>query len=101
MSIEDDELDRIERRAAAAFAVLRSPWSAYLETRAGIGGGSFIGTPSEHDGDDEMYITLLVGGKELTSPDPRLDAVLDFIASASADVPKLVAEVRRLRRRAQ
>lgn len=44
-----------------------------------------------------MYIDVRLGTNQLTSPDPRLDAVIEFIAHAAADVPRLVTEIKRLR----
>jgi hypothetical protein len=40
--LSDAELDQIEQRAARAFAVAPQPWVSLLETRYGIGGGSFV-----------------------------------------------------------
>ena len=69
---------------------------AFLETRHGIGGCSFIRCGTS-EVDIELYVDLACGETQITGPDPRLDAVLDFIAAASDDVPRLVAEIRRLR----
>ena len=92
------DLEVIDQRAEAASAVADLPWVSLLETRHGIGGCSFIrcGTAER---DVEMYVDLTYGETRISSPDPRLDAVLDFIAAASEDVPRLVAEIRRLRER--
>jgi hypothetical protein len=38
------------------------------------------------------------GAERLVSPDARLDAVIDFVGNAAADVPRLIAEIKRLRR---
>ena len=44
-----------------------------------------------------MYIRLYTGASEIASPDVGLDAVVDFIAHASDILPRLIAEIRRLR----
>ncbi|MBP0448456.1 hypothetical protein J5Y04_02670 [Kitasatospora sp. RG8] len=90
--LTDDELTAIERRAAAAAP---GPWKAHLEGQ-GIGGESFIQVRPDADPDDEIYVRRYVGNAELGSRHPELHADLEFIASARSDVPRLVAEVRRL-----
>jgi hypothetical protein len=42
--------------------------------------------------------TVTVNGGDWPSPDIRLDAVVDFIAHTREDVPRLLSEVRMLRR---
>jgi hypothetical protein len=88
----DDELDEIEERAALATP---GPWEARLETRWGTGGASCIDLNPRGDEDAELYFAY--APLERVSPDPRLDADLDFVAHARTDVPRLVAEIRRLR----
>lgn len=44
-----------------------------------------------------MYLTVLLGTDRLTSPDPRLDLIVDFVGNAVYDVQRLLAEIRRLR----
>lgn len=80
--LSDQELDEIERRARAATS---GPWRSYIEGRDHLSGDSFIST-----GGDELYL----------HPPPNLSrsADQDFVAAARQDVPRLVAEVRRLRR---
>lgn len=95
--IEDDELADIEQRAARAFAVAPTPWVAQLETRQPIGGESFIRLGDDPDLDQELYIRLHTGPDEIASPDVGLDAVVDFIAEAAQTIPRLIAEIRRLR----
>jgi hypothetical protein len=95
--LTDDEINEIERRLAKALGVAPSPWEEFLETRHGIGGSSFIRVDGNSDDDHEMYVSVHRGGVEWTSPDERLDAVLDFLAHAAADIPRLMAEVKRLR----
>ncbi|HEY9471822.1 MAG TPA: hypothetical protein VIQ76_19615 [Propionibacteriaceae bacterium] len=93
MAMTDDELDEIERRVTLATP---GPWEANLETRSGIGGASFIDLNPGGDQDAELYFTYAPVVR--VSPDRRLDADLDFVAHARNDVPRLVAEIRRLRR---
>lgn len=95
--IEDKELGEIEQRAARAFAVAPTPWVGQLETRSAIGGQSFIQVGDDPDLDLELYVRLYNGLDEITSPNVGLDAVIDFIADASDAVPRLIAEIRRLR----
>jgi hypothetical protein len=81
-SLTDDELQRIEARCTAT---TRGPWTSYVEGRDHTSGSSFImtGAPNERGPD------LEIGGG--TAADQ------DFIAHARQDVPRLVAEVWRLR----
>lgn len=97
--LADDEINEIERRLTKALSVAPAPWEEFLETRGGIGGSSFIRADGSSDNDHEMYVSIHRGGVEWTSPDERLDAVLDFLAHAAADIPRLIAEIRRLRDR--
>ena len=79
----DAEIDEIAARAAAAMS---GPWRSFIEGRDHLGGNDFIQT----------------GGDDDRSPDIELigatPADQDFIAHARQDIPRLVAEVRRLRR---
>jgi hypothetical protein len=95
--IEDEELAEIEHRAALAFAAAPTPWVTQLETRQAIGGESFIRLGDDPGLDKELYIRLYAGRDEITSPDIALDAVVDFIAEAAETIPRLIAEIRRLR----
>jgi hypothetical protein len=97
--LAEAELIQIEQRTARAFDVAPSPWLPWLETRGGIGGSSFISFGGTPESDNEMYVSVHVGARQLISPDPRLDAIVDFLAHTAEDVPRLLAEVRRLRRR--
>ncbi|GAA2821650.1 hypothetical protein [Crossiella cryophila] len=93
----EDELDRIEERARQAFAVAPLPWLDFLETRHGIGGCSFIRLDADSELDHELYVNIYQGSEKWPGRDARMDAILHYIASAAADVPRLVAEIRRLR----
>jgi len=75
--ITDEELERIEQLCRAATP---APWKSFIEGRDHWGGSDFI-QASERD-------IELSGASH---------ADQDFIASARQDVPRLVAEVRRLR----
>ncbi|MER6395379.1 hypothetical protein ABT263_04840 [Kitasatospora sp. NPDC001603] len=92
--LTEEDLSAMERRAAAAAP---GPWTAWLEGRHGVGGDSFIQVRPEAEPDDEIYVSRFVEGARLPGQDPRLDADIDFIAAARQDVPRLIAEVRRLR----
>jgi hypothetical protein len=78
----DEELDKIEARARAA---REGPWVSYVEGRDHTSGSSFIMVGSGAARGDDI------------EPLGATDADLDFMAAARQDVPKLVAEVRRLR----
>jgi hypothetical protein len=98
-ALTDAELIEIEQRASRALDVVPTPWYPQLETLHGIGGCSFIQIGEDPAVDNEMYIDAHLGARQLTSPDARLDTVIDFIAHAPADVVRLLAEIRRLRSR--
>ena len=75
--LSPDELSAIEARANAATA---GPWRSIIEGRDQDSGSSFIMTEGE-----DIYVS------------GATDADQDFIAHARQDVPRLLAEVRRLR----
>lgn len=79
----NEELDAIERRCEAA---RRGPWTSYVEGRDHTSGSNFImvGKDDEHRGEDIELTGATVEDQ-------------DFIAHARQDVPRLLAEVRRLR----
>jgi hypothetical protein len=81
--LSEDDLAQIERRIAAASP---GPWTAFYGP--GIGGDDFIRV-SEQDGEPDMYVSR--------DREPAAEADLEFIAEARQDVPRLLAEVRRLR----
>ncbi len=80
--INDDELQQIRQRADAASP---GPWRSFWEGRDHLGGSSCIVTGPPGKTRDDLEI---IGA---TTEDQ------DFIAHARADVPRLVAEVERLR----
>jgi hypothetical protein len=92
----EEELDSMEVRTAAASM---GAWIPVLETRRATGGASCIQiAPATAVEDDEIHLSRFTNGEQVqVSPDLQLDADLDFIASARQDVPRLIAEVRRLR----
>jgi hypothetical protein len=97
--LSDSDLDEIERRTMRAFNVAPAPWRPLLETRGGVGGCSFVQIVGDRDADTEMYLEVRLGAERLVSPDARLDAIVDFVGNAATDVPRLIAEVKRLRTR--
>lgn len=96
--IVESDLAEIEQRVTRALEVAPAPWGAQLETRHGIGGGSFVQLGGDPDDDNELYLDLRLGSEHVLSPDDRLDAIVDFLAAAAEDVPRLIAEIRRLQR---
>lgn len=92
--VTEQELAAMEKRIAAAAP---APWWGWLETRDGTGGESYIQITPDSEEDEEIYIRRFVGARELKSPDVQLDADIDFIAHAREDMPRLIAEIRRLR----
>ena len=81
--LTEQDLSTIEERCNKA---ARQPWKSYIEGRDHQSGSSFIrtGEPADVPGTDI----------ELSG---ATDADQDFIAHARQDVPRLIAEVRRLR----
>jgi hypothetical protein len=83
IELMDSDLELIERRCNAA---TKEPWESFVEGRDHLGGSNFIRT----------------GGLDDDSPDIELIGATvddqDFIAHARQDVPRLLEEVRRLKR---
>ncbi len=78
----DDELQQIRERADAASP---GPWRSFWEGRDHLGGSSCIVTgPPGRTGDDLEIIGATMEDQ-------------DFVAHAREDVPRLLAEVERLR----
>jgi hypothetical protein len=82
-SISDAELDAIEARSNAATP---GPWKSYLEGRDHKSGSDFIMTGEDANRGEDIELTGVSHADQ------------DFIAAARQDVPRLVAEVRRLKR---
>ena len=78
MTMNDDHLEEIERRSAAATP---GPWRSYIEGRDNTSGDHFIQTAGE-----DIYLSGATHSDQ------------DFIAHARQDIPLLIAEIRRLRR---
>ena len=88
--ISDQELAMIEARRAAA---TNGPWESFIEGRDHLAGDDFIRTGGLDDASPDMHVTLYHGA----TPTPAPPEDLDFIASARQDIPRLIAEIRRLR----
>ncbi len=80
--ISEAELAEIEQRCARA---RNGPWTSYVEGRDHLSGSNIITVAGGVEPDDDIDI---VGA---TIDDQ------DFIAHARSDVPRLIAEVRRLK----
>lgn len=79
----EDELNEIERKWSAS---QKGPWKAFIEGRDHQSGSSFIMVGDEDNRSED--IELINATKE----------DYDFIASAKQDIPKLIAEIRRLKK---
>jgi hypothetical protein len=90
--LTDDGLDQITARAEAS---LPGPWEAFVEGRDHWSGDDFIRTGGLDDEAPDMYVYLSYWNDEPSQQ--ATAAVLDFIAAARQDIPRLVAEVQRLR----
>jgi hypothetical protein len=90
--LTEAELDGILLREENSLA---APWHAFIEGRDRLGGDDFIRTGGLYDETPDVYVTLSYWNSEPPTPAPA--NVLDFIAFARHDVPRLVAGVRRLR----
>jgi hypothetical protein len=91
--LSDDDLDAIEQRASLASP---APWEAFVEDRDHTSGDTFIRIGGLDVSQPDMYVCQYGVGP---SPVEVSDADLDFIAHARQDVPRLVAEIKRLRSR--
>lgn len=80
--LTDRDIRAIRARCDAA---TKAPWESFVEGRDHNGGDSFIRTGGLDDSSPDLYVA---GG---TTQDQ------DFIAHARQDVPRLLAEVERLR----
>lgn len=76
--MSDSELEEIEERSAATSD---GEWKSYVEGRDHTSGDSFIKTGNGND--------IYLSGATLFDQ--------DFIANARQDIPKLLAEIRRLK----
>jgi hypothetical protein len=83
--ITDEDLDAMRARIAAATP---GPWTSIVEGRDQTSGSSFIQTATQD---------LYVSGEDYVGGGGHATADLDFIANARQDMPRLIAEVERLR----
>ena len=90
--IPEDELNQMLARCEAS---LSSPWQSFVEGRDHFSGDGFIRAGGLDDESPDLYVTLSYWDDN--PPKPASADVLDFIAAARQDVPRLIAEVRRLR----
>jgi hypothetical protein len=86
--LTDAELDAIKARVVAAS---KAPWQSFVEGRDHTSGDNFIRVGGLDDDEPDMYVSRDTG--------PASVADQDFIAHARQDIPRLLAEVRRLRDR--
>ena len=93
--LTDDELERLQELAEAA---LPGPWEAFVEGRDHYSGDDFIRTGGLDDSAPDLYVSVSYWDNE--QPRRVRAADLDFIAAARRDVPRLVAEIKRLRKAA-
>jgi len=84
--MSEADLDAIRNRAELATP---GPWTSFVEGRDHTSGDSFImiGAPDQRE--DDLYLSR---GSRPASPDDQ-----DFVAAARQDIPRLLAEIRRLR----
>jgi hypothetical protein len=90
--LTDDELTIIEGRAASATP---GPWKAFIEGRDHTSGADFVRTGGLDDACPDLYLTHDSPERAGVVVAPPEDH--DFVAHSRQDVPRLVAEVRRLR----
>ena len=81
--ITEEELNEIERRCNAA---TKAPWESFIEGRDHESGSDFIRTGGLDDNSPDIELTGASGEDQ------------DFIAHTRQDVPRLVEELRRLRK---
>jgi len=84
--ITEVELQKIATRVAAAS---KGPWQSFIEGRDHFGGDDFIRIGGLDDDEADMYVSR--------DRNPASHADLDFIAGARQDIPRLIAEIKRLR----
>ncbi|WP_435624761.1 hypothetical protein [Flagellimonas sp.] len=75
----EKELQEIEDRCNNA---TKGPWKSMIEGRDHTSGDSFI----------------MTGGEDIYISNPLFDNNQDFIANAKQDIPKLIAEIRKLKK---
>lgn len=75
----DKELKEIEGRCNRA---TKGPWKSIIEVRDQTSASSFI----------------MTGGEDIYISNPLFDNNQDFNANAKQDIPKLISEIRKLKR---
>ena len=75
----DKELKEIEDRCSKT---TKGPWKSMIEGRDHTSGDSFI----------------MTGGEDIYIHNPLFDNNQDFIANAKQDIPKLISEIKRLKK---
>lgn len=84
--VTDDELAELERLDLWGSA---PPWRSMVERRDHTSGDSFIMVGRDDDRDEDIYVMRDSG--------PASASDLDLIAAARTYLPRLIAEIRRLR----
>jgi hypothetical protein len=80
--MSEEELKRIEERCNKS---TKGPWKSMIEGRDHTSGDSFI----------------MTGGEDIYIHNPLFDNNQDFIANAKQDIPKLIAEIRKLKNKTE
>jgi hypothetical protein len=88
-TLAEPELAEMEQRCAVAS---KPPWESFVEGRDHRAGDNFIRVGGQDDSEPDLYVSRATGRKLI----PASDSDLDFIAHARRDLPRLLAEVRRL-----
>jgi hypothetical protein len=89
--VSDAELAAIEARVQAASP---GPWRSWIEGRDHYGGDDVVSTAS---GEFYFYVRTYLEDRPIEENRRQSTADQDFIAHARDDLPRLIAEVRRLR----
>lgn len=90
--LPNDVLAAMDHRASNASP---APWEAFIGARDHTAGDDFIRIGGFDNAQPDMYVQHYLGATSV--PLPAAD--LDFIAHARQDMPRLIAEIRRLRAR--
>lgn len=77
---------RLEDVARRCDQASPAPWTVFLESDGGVGGGSVIWV-SDADREPDLYLWM--------GSDPAADADFEFVAAIRQDLPRLVTEARK------